>query len=188
MVEQAKTAIEVEPYAFSGDEQVRIFREAMMRWADYVFLLLMVVGPMAVVFLTRAGSDESQITDLCPATIFCGGPVLVIAAYPFWRMRSIRRKTEKLEQKGEQVFAGYMFRENSLTIITSAGLETRVSLDNYRWYIISEGILYLYVAKKNFQPIAVSAFQSEDDVQQVTRWLDAEGVKRRDSHPKGGWS
>ncbi len=188
MSEESKNIIiKTNEYAYTADEQVQMWREAMVRWADY-YMIVFMAGFAACAVFEGAFYDPAQDTGSFPFGII----LLVLAliagvAYPFWRTGRIRRLHTRLETSGNLVKMWDEFDDRFITVHVGDGQENRLILKDFMCYVVSNGLLYLYVAKKSFVAIPLRAFQSPQDERKVYQALSSNGVTQRRKHPKGGW-
>ncbi len=107
--------------------------------------------------------------------------------YPFLRARQIRRRHAALETTGKLLSQQHEFDGRFITTHLSDGQEYRIELKDFMCYVVTNGILYLYIARKNYLAIPLRAFNTGDDRQAVYAMLKTNGVALKRNHPKGGW-
>jgi len=180
---ETSTIIKTTEYAFTADEQVQIWREAMVRWADFTLAVFWIAGIpalMSIVIAMRGGTPWLGVL-LCVVAI-TGGML-----YPGWRAKSIRRENAALKAAGQVVRQRHEFDGRFITTYLSDGQESRLELDDFKIYVVTNNILYLYIAQKNYLPIPLRAFDESTEMEDLFGMLKANHVTLKLNHPKGGW-
>ncbi len=185
--ESENSIIKTNAYAYTADEQVQMWREAMVRWVDYIFVVYVWGGAFAcIVWVLLLSRAPISICGVMFAVLF-SLPLVFGIAYPSLRTRGIRRQRAALEVMGKLVTQWHEFDGRFITTHLSDGQEHRIELKDFMCYVVTNGILYLYIARKNYLAIPLRAFNTGDDRQAVFAMLKTNGVALKRNHPKGGW-
>lgn len=154
-------------FRLTADEAVQIYREAVMRWVDYVFIVVLLVGPGIVGFYPLADGIAGML-----ATGLLVLPLVAWLAWPFWRMRQIRRANAKNPAPAEV----FEFDNGCVTVYAANDTKSHHDITRYRVAAINKRFLYLYCAQAHFRVIPRRAFK-DDDFNRLLRMLRANGVQ-----------
>jgi hypothetical protein len=181
---ESNSVIKTHEYAYTADELVQMWREAMVRWADYVLTIAWMAaipGLGSVVIAMRGGFPWLGVL-LCIIIVVAG------AIYPGWRTRYIRRQHAARESSRKIVTQWHEFDGHFMTTHLSNGEENRIALGDFVIYVVTNRLLYLYIVRKEFMAIPLRAFDSTGEIQAIYQMLLANSVNLRTKHPKGGWT
>jgi hypothetical protein len=185
--------IKTSEYAYTANEQVQMWRETMVRWVDYIFVVVTFGGIAAVVGWLPVVSRlvHRDVLNFLLGFVIALPlilPLLIGIIYPFWRTRRIRRRHAALEASGKLVSQWHEFDGRFVTTHLSDGQEHRIDLYDFVTYVVTNGMMYLYLGPKNYLAIPVRAFPQTGDLQALYTMFEANEVVQRFKHPKVGWA